>query len=148
MLSCEVIVLLLFFVFGRFIFREKRVPSCSTRTPFPSSSICAKIEAAFERNSSNVTGSSCCAIVLSCFLKCSKTYLQHLRTCFNAESFTLSAERASASRSTGEFVSRRSHNRDIRYQTESFSFDHDGGVQITVMNGTALFAHPYPVGKC
>src|SRR5258708_31270508 len=39
-----------------------------------------------------------------CFLKCSKTYLQHCRTCFTAESFTLA--RARASRSTGEFVSR------------------------------------------
>src|SRR5439155_26934099 len=39
-----------------------------------------------------------------CFLKCSKTYLQHYRTCFTAESFTLA--RARASHSTGEFVSR------------------------------------------
>src|SRR5215467_435632 len=64
MLSCGVIARPPFFVFGRFIFTEKRVSSCSTRTPFPSCSIFAKIEAAFERNSSNVTGSNGCAIVL------------------------------------------------------------------------------------
>src|SRR5947209_5664108 len=39
-----------------------------------------------------------------CFLKCSKTCLQHCRTCFTADRFTL--ERARAFRSTGEFVSR------------------------------------------
>src|SRR5712692_9352179 len=80
-----------------------------------------------------------------CFLQCSKTYLQHLRSCFNAESFTLEASRASASRSTGEFVSRRSHNRDIRYQTECFVPDVQGRVEISLIHHPTLFAYPFSV---
>ena len=77
-----------------------------------------------------------------CFLKCSKTYLQHLRTCFIAGSFTLDASRASASRSTGEFLSRRSHNRDIRYQTEGFVPDVQGRIQISLVNYLTLLTYP------
>jgi hypothetical protein len=69
MLSWGVMALLRVFVFDLFTFTEKKVPSCSTRTPFPSFSTCEKIEAAFERNSSNCTGSNCCAIVLSSLLE-------------------------------------------------------------------------------
>ena len=79
---------------------------------------------------------------LPCFLKCSKTYLQHLRTCFIAGSFTLDASRASASRSTGEFLSRRSHNRDIRYQTEGFVPDVQGRIQISLVNYLTLLTYP------
>src|SRR6266487_2488295 len=85
---------------------------------------------------------------MTCFLKCSKTYLRHRCTCFIAGSFTLFAERASASRSTGEFVSRRSHNRDIRSQTEGFIPDVEGCIEITLMDRSALFACPLAVIKC
>src|SRR2546423_5217668 len=81
----------------------------------------------------------------SCFLKCSKTYLRHLRTCFIAESFTLFAKRASASRSTGEFVSRRSHNRDIRYQTECFVPDVEGRIDISLVDRTTLLTCPLTI---
>src|SRR5690348_7859167 len=65
-----------------------------------------------------------------------------------AESFTLSAERASASRSTGEFVSRRSHNRDIRNLSESFILDIEGCIQITLVDRSALLTYPCTISKC
>src|SRR6266567_1265551 len=80
-----------------------------------------------------------------CFLKWSKTYLQHLRTCFIAESFTLSAERARASHSTGEFVSRRSHYRDIRYQTERFIPDIEACIEIAVDGQSACLTDEYSI---
>jgi hypothetical protein len=48
--------------------------------------------------------------------------------------------RASASRSTGEFVSRRSHYRDIRYQTKSFIPDIQCCIEITLVGRLALLA--------
>jgi hypothetical protein len=83
--------------------------------------------------------------ILFCFLKCSKTCLQHPRTCFIAESFVLSAENTRASRSTGEFVSRRSHCRDIPYQTERLISDVEGGVKITIKNKSALLTDKDPI---
>src|SRR3989442_2548319 len=80
--------------------------------------------------------------MVSCFLKCSKSYLRHLCTCFIAESFTLYAKRASASRSTGKFLSRRSHNRDIRYQTKGFIPDVEGRIEITLINHATLLTYP------
>src|SRR6266496_1922470 len=82
------------------------------------------------------------SIASSCFLKCGKTYLRHLRTCFNAGSFTLDASRASASRSTGVFSSRRSHYRNVRYQTECFVPDVQGRIEIALMNYAALLTYP------
>ena len=87
------------------------------------------------------------AFLICCFLKCSKTYLQHLRSCFNAESFTLDASRASASHSTGEILSRRSHSRDIRYQTEGFIPDVQGRIEISLIHHSALFTSPFTVIK-
>src|SRR5258708_7162390 len=81
----------------------------------------------------------------NCFLKCSKTYLRHRCTCFIAESFTLFAKRASASRSTGEFLSRRSHNRDICYQTEGFIPDVQGCIEITLVDCTTLLTCPLTI---
>src|SRR6266516_7738519 len=80
--------------------------------------------------------------IANCFLKCSKTYIRHFRTCFIAESFTLDASRASAFRSTGEFLSRRSHNRDIRSQTEGFIPDIEGCIEISLINDPTLLAYP------
>src|SRR5712691_4969517 len=83
--------------------------------------------------------------IFSCFLKCSKTYLQHRRTCFIASSFTLYSYNASAARSTGEFLSRRSHNRDICSQTEGFVPDVQGRIEIALIDRAALFAPPLAV---
>ena len=45
-------------------------------------------------------------------------------------------------RSTGEFLSRRSHNRDIRDQTECFVPDVEGRIHISLIDYPTLLTYP------